>query len=151
MKVKGSTILTPPPNVTLPQQQGCCRGKLSHSIYSFSDNKWFQYITILLVDKLLKFQIGSSFKCKKDLATIGRVSAKPAPQRPPALPSSSAPRPPLPPPEVTPAATARERYRCTVSYPASSEYELDLRQGDILVSGRRLQCALNYMVWQAAA
>ena len=51
-------------------------------------------------------------------------------QQRPALPSS-VPRPP-PPPASVPAA-ARERYRCTVSYPASSEYELDLRHGDVVV------------------
>jgi len=66
---------------------------------------------------------------------LARQAAQP--QQRPALPSSSVPRPPVPPPPSSVPAAARERYRCTVSYPASSEYELELRHGDVVVLLRR--------------
>ena len=59
--------------------------------------------------------------------------AQPQEQKRPSL-APSVPLPPPPTPASVPAA-ARERYRCTVSYPASSEYELDLKHGDVVVSG----------------
>lgn len=46
---------------------------------------------------------------------------------------SSVPRPPPPPPSVVP----KVCYRCIMSYPASSEYELELTEGDVVVLLRR--------------
>eukprot|EP00095_Tigriopus_kingsejongensis_P007674 snap_masked-scaffold156_size297567-processed-gene-1.4 protein:Tk07674 transcript:snap_masked-scaffold156_size297567-processed-gene-1.4-mRNA-1 annotation:"e3 ubiquitin-protein ligase sh3rf1-like" len=43
------------------------------------------------------------------------------------------PRAQLPPPPSIP----KERYRCTMAYPASSQYELDLKEGDVVILFKR--------------
>ena len=40
---------------------------------------------------------------------------------------------PIPPPPPAPASKPREKHRCIMAYPASSEFELDLKEGDVVM------------------
>ncbi|XP_059095249.1 E3 ubiquitin-protein ligase SH3RF3-like [Tigriopus californicus] len=65
-------------------------------------------------------------KASSDTALSSQSGAPPPGSKPESTPKRHAP---LPPPPSTP----KERYRCTTAFPASCPYELNLKEGDVVI------------------
>ena len=86
------------------------------------------------IEDLLDFN--TLFKASANIVPPNVAAPEPPRQQPQSSSAAAAPslRPPPPPPV---AAAPKVRYRCVVPYPASSQYELELKEGDVIVLLRK--------------